>query len=210
MEAAKILMYLDERFARYEMPCFSNMNIDYLTTRMIAYVASPSDWVLIFNSVVWWPAGDGLMTLIESVGPGVVGRQGFDNDRHLAPGRIVTDDSGEIVTSIDVRGQAIEITSLDMRPKLGLSQDAGFWAAVALLPDYGEQLLASDQEVRNFVPSHLSKAFQTDCWEHPDFDRPPSSTESFPRLAAALCTGDFSALDHCEHPNVHWSDWLPK
>jgi hypothetical protein len=40
------------------MPCLSNLNVDYVSTRMSAY-RSPDKWLLVFNSVVWWPAAAG-------------------------------------------------------------------------------------------------------------------------------------------------------
>jgi hypothetical protein len=54
-------------------------------------------WLLLFNSVVWWPAAKGLMTIVEIVGTGVVGKQGFDNDRAFVPGCIELDDEENIV-----------------------------------------------------------------------------------------------------------------
>ena len=86
MNESEILKFLDARFENIEMPCFSNMNIDYVTSQLSVYRNSHNSWIILFNSVVWWPSADGLMGMIEIVGPGVVGRQGFDNDRTFIPG----------------------------------------------------------------------------------------------------------------------------
>lgn len=105
-----ILSFLDNAFQNIEMPCLGNMNIDYVSSRLSTY-RSTDKWLLLFNSVVWCPAGDGLMAVVETVGTGVVGRQGFDNDRCFVSGSVNMDDDEKIL-SIFVRGEDIDLTSL--------------------------------------------------------------------------------------------------
>ncbi len=209
MDASGIVRYLDERFEKFEMPMFSNMNIDYLSSRMSVYT-SADRWLLMFNSIVWWPAADGLQGMVELVGPGVIGAQGFDDDRTTCPGVVEFDDAGEEVIAVSVRGQPIPISDLAVEPDPDLHADSGFWTAVALLDGHRDALLASEAELSAFIPPGFTLKFETDAWDHPDFDTPPSRTETFPALAAAIVSGDFSALRSCSSPNTHWSHWHPK
>ena len=210
MDAAANLRYLDERFKQFDIPSLSNQNIDFVSLRLSAYVSGAGDWIVAFNSIVWWPAADGLMTLIELIGPGLSGRQGFDNDRHVRAGTIETDDSGMNVVGATVRGNRLSLQQLEITPDYDKHLEDGFWTCVALLPDYRESLLATEAEITQFIPAEFRKVFETDQWEHPDFNTPPSRTESFPKLAEALVSGDFRSLDQCARCNVNWSSWLPK
>src|SRR4249919_1327959 len=115
MDASSISRYLDERFEKFEMPCFSNMNVDYLSSRLSVHVSSDS-WMLLFNSIVWWPAADGLQGMIEVVGPGVRGMQGCDSDRSACSGVVETDDPGDEIVRVSVRGRPIELSSLAIAP----------------------------------------------------------------------------------------------
>jgi hypothetical protein len=207
--AADIVAFLDGAFQRIEMPCLSNLNVDYVSTRMSAY-RSPDKWLLIFNSVVWWPAGDGLMAMVETVGSGAIGKQGFDNDRIFTPGVIETDDSGQRVLNITVRGRAVNPGALAIAPRYDLQPDFGFWAAVALADHYRDDLLASPDELRRFIPSGFEHLLSVDEWEHPTFEKPANQTESFPLMAEVLEKADASLWRPAAHPNTHWSHWHPK
>lgn len=203
-----ILSFLDNAFQSIEMPCFGNMNIDYVSSRLSAY-RSTDKWLLLFNSVVWWSAAEGLMALVEIVGASVVGRQGFDNDRVFVPGSIEVDDDQNIV-SIVVRGENIDPTSLVIQPNYDVQPEYGFWVSVALAEKYKESLLASQAEVKQFIPPGFQHLLTIDEWDHPTWDTLPSRTVAFPRIANVLVTSDPSLWSPVEAPNTHWSHWLPK
>jgi hypothetical protein len=203
-----ILGFLDNAFQSIEMPCFGNMNIDYVSSRLSTY-RSTDKWLLLFNSVVWCPAADGLMAMVEIVGTGVVGKQGFDNDRAFAPGCIELDDEENIV-SLLVRGEGIDPTRLDIQPNYDVQPEYGFWVSVALAEKYRESLLASQAEVQQFIPPSFQHLLTIDQWDHPTWDTPPSRTVAFPHIANVLVTSDPSLWIPVEVPNTHWSHWLPK
>ena len=184
------------------------MNIDYVSSRLSTY-RSTDKWLLLFNSVVWWPAAEGLMTMVEIVGTGVVGRQGFDNDRVFVPGCIELDDQENIV-SILVRGTNIDPTSLVIQPNYDVQPEYGFWVSVALAEKYKEKLLASQAEIKQFIPPDFQHLLTIDEWEHPTWDTPPSQTVTFPCIANILVTSDLSLWIPVEVPNTHYSHWLPK
>ena len=134
----------------------------------------------------------------------------FDDDRLTEPASIATSDDGEAVTSIVVRGRAVAPDELDLRADEAISDDIGFWTGVALLAGHREALLATHQERAAFVPPGFERVLVLDEWQHPDFDCPPSATDTFRALAVAIEKGDFSAFPASSKPNTHWSKWVPK
>jgi hypothetical protein len=203
-----ILSFLDNAFQNIEMPCFGNVNIDYVSSRLLAY-RSTDKWLLLFNSVVWWPAAEGLMAMVETVGTGVVGRQGFDTDQAFVPGCIELDDEENIVR-IFVRGEDIDRTGLAIQANYDVQSEYGFWVSVALAENYKESLVASQAEIKQFIPPGFQHLLTIDEWDHPTWDMPPSRTVSFPHIADVLVTSDPSLWIPVEAPNTHWSHWLPK
>jgi hypothetical protein len=203
-----ILNFLDNAFQSIEMPCFGNMNIDYISSRLSSY-RSTDKWLLLFNSVVWWPAAEGLMTMVETVGTGVVGRQGFDIHRAFVPGSVDMDDDRNIL-SIVVRGEDIDCSSLIIQPNYDVQPEYGFWVSVTLAKKYKQSLLASQAEVKQFIPTGFQHLLTIDEWDHPTWDTPPSRTVAFPRIANVLVTSDPSLWNPVDAPNTHWSRWVPK
>lgn len=210
MNKKEILNFLDERFDNIEMPCFGNMNIDYVTSQLSVYVNPEGLWIILFNSVVWWPAGEGLMGMIELVGPGVSGVQGFDNDRTFIPGLIDYSFDDDRIMSVQVRGKEIDIESLNIKPQLDMQAELGFWACCALIKNYRSQLLANEQELYKFIPEGFECKLVLDEWQHPDWNCPPSQTHTFTKIAAALAEGVALEFESCPNPNTHWSKWIPK
>lgn len=203
-----ILSFLDNAFQNIEMPCLGNVNIDYVSSRLLVY-RSIDKWLLLFSSVVWCPAAEGLMAIVETVGTGVVGRQGFDSDRAFVPGRIELDDQQNIVRIL-VRGKDIDPTGLSIQPNYDVQPEYGFWISVALAEKYKESLLATQAEIKQFIPPGFQHLLTIDEWDHPTWDMPPSRTVGFPHIANVLVTSDPSLWIPVEVPNTHWSHWLPK
>ena len=149
------------------------------------------------------------MTIVEAVGTGVVGRQGFDNDRAFVPGCIELDDEENII-SILVRGEDIDPTGLAIQSNYDVQPEYGFWISVALAEKYKESLLATQAEIKQFIPPDFQHLLTIDEWDHPTWDMPPSRTVSFPHIANVLVTSDPSLWMSVKAPNTHWSHWLPK
>lgn len=204
----QILEFLDRRFTSIEMPCFGNMNIDYISSRLLAF-RDDSRWLILFNSITWCPAGEGLMTILECVGNCVKGNQGFDSDRYLIKGKIQYD---EVLNDyqVTVRGNPIPLTELNIisRPDLFAEHEPNI--AIALLENYREELLANQEEYGVFIPDGLTKVLSLDEWHHPDWDCLPSQTESFPLIAEVLFTGNPDLYKPPKNPNTDWRFWFPK
>jgi hypothetical protein len=206
-----ILSFLDHSFEATEMPSLGNMNIDYVSLRLSIY-RSEDGWLLLFNSVVWWPSLVGLMAMVEVVGTGVVGRQGFDNGQAFEPGCIkFEEEEEENILSIVIRGKDIDLSSLDIQPNYKVQPEYGFWASTVLAEHYKESLLASQSEIQQFIPPDFQHLLTIDEWDHPKvWDTLPSQTVAFPLIADILVTSDSSLWKPVEMPNTHWSNWLPK
>jgi len=208
--ASEIIAKFDKHFDAFEIPCFGNMNIDYVGSRLSIYQSEEGNWACAFDSVVWWPAADGLMGMIEIVGPGVIGLQGFDNDRVYDPGHIDQSDDGDTLLSLMVRGESIPKDTIEITPDFGLQGEIGFWASVALHERYREKLLATEEEIQRFLHAGLKLKLRLDAWQHPDFGNPPSKTETFIALSECLARQCFDEFPACKHPNNDWASWLPK
>ncbi|PZO41470.1 MAG: hypothetical protein DCF19_09715 [Pseudanabaena frigida] len=204
----QILEFLDRRFAAIEMPCLRNMNVDYIFSRLIAFL-DDSRWMILFNSITWCPAGEGLTTLVECVGNCVNGRQGIDNDRYFITGQIRYDELLNLY-NVSVRGQAIPISELDIIPHPDLFTEHEIAIAIALLENYREDLLASNNEYQVFLPEGLTEVLRLNEWHHPDWNCPPSQTESFPLIAEVLFTGNSALYKPPASPNTNWRFWFPK
>jgi len=204
----QILEFLDRRFETINMPCFGNMNIDYISSRLLVF-RDDSRWLILFNSITWCPAGEGLTTILECVGNCVQGRQGFDSDRYLITGQIQYDEllNDYLVT---VRGKSIPLSELNIifRPELFSEHEPDI--AIALLENYREELLANQAEYEVFIPEGLTEILRLDQWHHPDWGCPPSQTESFPLIAEVLSTGNPNLYKPPSKPNTDWRFWFPK
>jgi hypothetical protein len=204
----QILEFLDRRFAAIEMPCLGNMNIDYISSRLLAF-RDDSRWLILFNSITWCPAGEGLMTILECVGNCVKGKQGFDRDRSLITGQITYDEVLNVY-HVNVRGKSIPLSELKIISHPDLFSEHEPDIAIALLENYREELLANREEYGKFVPDGLTEVLRLDEWHHPDWDCPPRQTESFPLIAEVLFTGNPDLYKPPTNPNTDWRFWFPK
>ena len=208
LDRDSILSFLDTSFEDMELPLFDNMNMEYVSSRLSVY-RSDDEWLLVFNSMVWWPSLVGLVAIVEIVGTGVVGLQGFASDRLFEPCCIEED--GENILSIRIRGESINPSGLAVQPNYAIHSEYGFWVCTALAEKFKDRLLASPDEVKQFVPFGFRHLLTIDEWEHPVvWNRLPSQTETFPRIADVLVASNQSIWRPVKSPNTHWSHWLPK
>ena len=204
----QILKFLDSRFGSIEIPYFGNMNIDYISSRLLAF-RDDSRWLILFNSIVWCPAGQGLMTMVECVGNCVQGKQWFDSERSFITGQIRYDEVSNDY-HVNVRGRSIPLSELNVISHPDLFSEHEPNIAIALLKNYREELLASEKEYGVFMPDGLTEVLRLDEWHHPDWDCLPSQTESFPLIAEVLATGNPDLYKPPTNPNTDWRFWFPK
>jgi hypothetical protein len=79
----------------------------------------------------------------------------------------------------------------------------------ALLPEYRELLLGTEEELRQRVPTDLPMILRLDEWHHPDLAEGelPSRSRTFQMIAEVLATGDPTRYQPTQEPNTHWSNW---
>ena len=200
----QILEFLDRCFQEIKIPCFGNLNIDYLDSRLMAF-RDQQQWLLIFNSIAWCPAGEGLTTLIECVGNCPLP----NSPNFLVTGKIIHDPASEEY-QVTVRGNDIALSELDIISYPDLFADRELDIAIALLPKYREQLFANREEYGVFIPAGMDEILRLDQWHHPDWSCPPSQTLSFPMIAEVLVTGDRRLYQPPAMTNTHWQNWFPK
>ena len=205
---SQILEFLDRSFNSIEMPCFGNMNIDYISSRLLAF-RDDTRWLILFNSIVWWAAGQGLTTIVAPIGNCVKGKQGFDNDFCFATGKI---EYNELLAlyEVCVRNKNISLSELNITAHPQLHSEYEFDIAIALADKYREELLASEDEYRMLIPDGLTEVLRLDEWHHPDWNCPPSQTETFPLIAEVLFTGNNNLYKPPTNPNTDWKFWFPK
>jgi hypothetical protein len=114
-----------------------------------------------------------------------------------------------------IRGEVVEIPA---RSVLRSSSGELVWRGTALklhqflralVPDFRDRLLATEDELRRFVPADLPKIMRLDEWEHPDLceNEQPSESETFQMLAEVLETGDVARYRPTLESNTHWRNW---
>ncbi|WP_434687677.1 DUF7003 family protein [Pseudanabaena minima] len=210
----QILEFLDRSFNEIKIPCLGNLNVDYLSSRLLAF-RDEHQWIIMFNSITWCPAGEGLTTIIECVGNCNSQKNNeqqnfhFGSNLSLITGQIKYDEllNDYLVT---VRGKSIPLTGLNIifRPDLFSEHEPDI--AIALLANYREELLANREEYGGLIPEGLTEVLCLDEWHHPNWDCPPSQTESFPLIAEVLYTGNPNLYKPPSSPNTDWRFWFPK
>lgn len=205
---SQILEFFDRSFSSIEMPCFGNTNIDYISSRLLAF-RDNTRWLILFNSIVWWPSCEGLTTIVAPIGNCIKGKQGFDNDFCFETGKIAYNELLALY-EVSVRNKDISLSELNIITQPHLHSEYELDIAIALLDKYREELLASEDEYRKLIPDGLTEVLRLDEWHHPDWDCPPSQTETFPLIAEVLFTGNSNLYKPPTNPNTDWKLWLPK
>lgn len=79
----------------------------------------------------------------------------------------------------------------------------------SLIPEYRDQLLATEEELRARIPPDLPLIMRLDEWHHPDLagGELPSESETFQLIAEVLVTGEPSRYLPSKEPNTHWKNW---
>lgn len=78
-----------------------------------------------------------------------------------------------------------------------------------LVTEHRELLLATDRELRRWIPPGLPLVLRLDEWHHPDIagGEQPGGSPTFRMVADVLVSGDPSRYHPTYAPNTHWSNW---
>lgn len=78
-----------------------------------------------------------------------------------------------------------------------------------LVTKHGNEMLATEEELRERIPKGLSKFLSLDQWHHVDLanGEKPSESETFQLLAKAIVSGNKYDYRPTLEPNNHWKNW---
>lgn len=222
-----ILEQLDNATTQFTFPMLDNGYLYPVTSRLSAY-RNDTDWRIVIEVVGFNYRGgshNGIENGLYIFGSGLTHRPGLDNANFLH----FTADSEEGST-FDPETESFlnpAVSSMLLRGgQIQLSKDPGFYEAKGihleepgkimiwemlrgLLPEYREQLLATEEELRARIPGDLPLFIRLDEWYHPDIanQERPGQNETFIMLADALETGDKKLFKPTQSANTHWSNW---
>ena len=72
-----------------------------------------------------------------------------------------------------------------------------------------DKLVATENEIRERIPSDIPKIIELHNWFHPDVvnDELPSKNETFIQIAQVLETGNIGYYKPTHEPNTNWKNW---
>ncbi len=223
----EILSQLDEHARRFTFPMLDNGYVYLADTRLSAY-RDESRWALLIEVVgASARAGgyDGLNNCLHCYGNCLLCPVGTANENFLA---FIEDGEGapifdeEYVWYVNRDAQSLRIRE----SLIPLNLDANFLASKeivlkevpqitgaellrSLVPEFSSLLFATEDELRQRVPSDLAMILRLEEWNHPDLvtNELPSHNETFQMIADVLVSGDTSLYKPTFAPNTHWRNW---
>ncbi|MBV6622916.1 MAG: hypothetical protein KI793_08185 [Rivularia sp. (in: Bacteria)] len=239
-----ILNCLDKAAANLDFPGFNNMNYDMVTARLTGF-RNDIDWALTIEEIVIWYGLNGVEPVLvvsafssrvlinepfaiyypvkyllselernkqdyqDMSVAGIICGEGFDvweeNEQEIPEYLVVA-----------IRGKKIIINSSEIPRHPKIKDNFNFDLIIHLANKYRTQILATETEFREIVPSELTQIIQLDNWHHPDVYNPssefyvPSKTKSMQMIAQVLVSGKAELYQPCEENNVDWRKWIIK
>jgi hypothetical protein len=222
-----ILSQLDKCAEEFTFPMLDNGYVYPVESRLTAY-RDDKRWVLIIEAVGFNYRGgghDGITNCLHIFGNCILFKPGTDNSNFLY--MMDNSEEGETFDSEFMEHLNPSVNSMLLRNKrIKIEHNLGFYESKGiqleeppkikiweflrgLVPEYSMDLLATDDELRNRVPSDIPEFLRLTEWFHPDLasDEKPSQNETFIMIAKALATGDKSKYTPTKPPNNHWTNW---
>lgn len=225
----QVLSTLD-RAAEAQRFAYLGHPYSYLAAARLHAYSDADRWALVIETAGYNPRAANLVDVLYVYGNCVTsdGAVAFLSRVDNLPD--VVDDAGRRVTAaaVRIRGRAIIAAAApDERP----------WELVRrLMPEHRDLVLATEEELRAWLPPDLPEVLRLDDWHHTDmtaqppsperdrqrrlhqmlaarssnpvpFETYPSDTETYRQLAAVMATGDPHAYQPTMAPNTHWSNW---
>jgi hypothetical protein len=222
----EILEQFDRCAGDYSFPMLDNGYIYLGDTRLSAY-RDAERWALVVEVVGYsvrtgWHYG--LHNCLYCFGNCLNGSPGMAPEELVMTGDSPDDPTFQEECSWYVRKEAktVNLRGVDVPLKLSPEEFAmkgielvepphitGTELMRSLLPEYREQLLATEEELRAQIPADLPMILRLEDWPHPDLVKSelPSKSETFQLLAEVLVTGDISLYSPNREPNTHWRNW---
>ncbi|WNG33233.1 hypothetical protein F0U61_06100 [Archangium violaceum] len=229
LNASEILAMLDEAAARFTFPVLDNGYVYPADVRLSGF-SSGAQWALVIEVLGFNTRAGGtegfdvaLYRLGNCIPKGKEGQEGFRLD-FVFPvddgpsGELLVERYGELISpaarDVLIRGKVVPLPAPEVYPREGIqlvepTALRAYELLRALVPEHREQLLATDEELREELPRDMPLRVRWDAWRHPDVagGERPSGLETFRQLAEALARGEGAGLVPPEPPNTHWSHW---
>lgn len=225
--AKDILDQLDACAEDYTFPMLDNGYIYPITSKLTAY-RDKERWTLVIEVVGFnYQAGghDGIQNCLHIFGNCIDTEPGTDDDNFLN----MTEDGSDYPTFDEENDETLnpkaktmllrdkEITINHSREfylnkgiELEDEDSILIWEFLrGLLPEYDSDLLATEEEIRERIPTDLPKIMELNEWHHPDCANSelPSENETFIQIAKVLETGKTEFYNPSKKPNNHWRNW---
>ena len=225
--AKEILKQLDKCAEDFTFPMLDNGYVYPIHSKMTAY-RDEKRWALIIEVIGFNYRGgghDGISNCLHIFGNYIDTKPGTDNANFLC----LTDDSAdnstfdeEYLESLNpkaktmlLRGKELSINHnrefyLNKGIELEEEDKIFVWEFMrGLEPEYNNELEATEQEIRERIPSDLPKIMELTEWYHPDCadSELPSKNETFKQIAKVLETGKTEFYKPTNEPNNHWKNW---
>ena len=221
-----ILRQLNDCAIVFNFPMLDNGYVYPCDAALHAY-ADSQHWAIIIECLGFHiRAGghDGIQNTLYCFGNCLVGKPGLGHNNFLFPTSDATDhktfddDNWALVNplckSICIRDK---IVPLDLTPSKLAAKNiqatgnriGGEILLRSLLPEYREQLIATEEEIKQHLSLDIPCLLTLSKWYHPNVSNGalPADNETFKQLAAILADLDPSIYNPTHEPNTHWSNW---
>jgi hypothetical protein len=223
----EILNQLDEHARGFTFPMLDNGYVYLADTRLSAY-RNESGWALVIEIIgANYKAGGyhGIDNTLHCYGNCLFCKTGTANENFL---KFIADGEGERLFDEEYEWYVNPGTqNLRLREALiPLNLEVNFLAAKeivfeeasrvtaaellrSLVPEYQNLYFATEEELRQRVPSDLPLILRLEEWNHPDLaaEELPSHSETFQMIADVLISGNPSLYKPTLAPNTHWRNW---
>jgi hypothetical protein len=207
----EILETLDGFADRFEFPGFNNMNYETADSRLHCF-RDGDRWALVIESLVDWPAADGLMTVVFAMGD--IRDELLTTLLPIETPIEYDDDTEELVIpdEVVVRGKSVAVDREAIDATSEQHEVEGSFALILeLVKSHRDALFCTAEELAERVAPGLALILTLDDWAHPDVYGGPKPSESptFQQLADVLASGDVSRYAPTDSPNSRdWKMWL--
>jgi len=214
----EILRQLDDDARVYHFPMLDNAYVYPGDVRLTAY-RDERRWAILIQTLGYlYRAGfpEGIYPDIYAAGNCLTeGEQPSPFSCASDPDKEYITDIPDELAEVFIRGKAVPLPrdpAVYRSKGIALDDIAelhGEHILRVLLPEHREELLATEDELRRFIPADLPFFLCLESWHHPDLadDELPSGNSTFKELAAALVHGEPNRFRLKRKPNTQWKNW---
>jgi hypothetical protein len=227
IQAEDILAQLDTCNAEYTFPMLDNGYVYPAGTKLTAY-RDDKLWAIVIEAIGFSYRGgghNGISNCLHIYGNSLQYGPGTRNENFI----YLTDDANNCNTfdneeyfylnpdcaTFTLRDQIIPLYQdrelyKDSGIEIEDSERINAFEFLRLLDAlHHDQLVATENEIKERIPNGLTKIIELRNWFHPDVvnDELPSKNETFIQIAKVLETGNIDFYKPTHEPNTSWKNW---